>query len=356
MKLRLPAEWELHAFSQITWPSVDSDWYSILPEVEECYIRIVKAITDYEPLLIVTDDVEHVESILSEEFGDAWSKNIFVYECPVNDTWARDHGFITTLTDEGEPVLSDFQFNGWGMKFAACYDNMINSCIHEDLLPDLLYRDLRRVVLEGGSIESDGHGTVMTTEECLFAPNRNCFVSREEADDCLHDTLGAHRVLWIESGYLAGDDTDSHVDTLARFAPGDSIVYVRCDDPEDEHYDSLKEMEEQIANFVTHQGEPYRLVALPMTPPIYDEDGDGMRLPATYANFYFVNGAILMPVYGVETDEIALNVMSEAFPDYDIVPVDCRVLIRQHGSLHCSIMQFPAAVGTAFFDEQRDNY
>ena len=354
MKLRLPAEWERHAFSQITWPSVDSDWYSILSDVEECYLGIVKAITDYEPLLIVTDDVEHVESVLFDAFGEDWSDNVFVYECPVNDTWARDHGFITTLTEDGEPVLSDFQFNGWGMKFAACYDNMINSCVHEDLLPDLLYRDLRRVVLEGGSIESDGRGTVMTTEECLFAPNRNCFKSREEAEECLKDTLGCRNVLWIESGYLAGDDTDSHVDTLARFAPGNTIVYVRCDDTDDEHYDSLKEMESQLENFVTPTGDSYRLVALPMTPPIYD--ADGQRLPATYANFYFVNGAILLPVYGVETDDIALNVMAESFPDYDIVPVDSRILIRQHGSLHCSIMQFPASVGTAFFEEQRDNY
>lgn len=160
--------------------------------------------------------------------------------------------------------------------------------------------------------------------------------------------------MWIESGYLAGDDTDSHVDTLARFAPGNTIVYVRCDDTDDEHYDSLKEMESQLENFVTPTGDSYRLVALPMTPPIYD--ADGQRLPATYANFYFVNGAILLPVYGVETDEIALNVMAESFPDYDIVPVDSRILIRQHGSLHCSIMQFPASVGTAFFEEQRDNY
>ncbi len=238
------------------------------------------------------------------------------------------------------------------MKFAAYYDNMINQCIHEDLFPNADYRDARRIVLEGGSIESDGHGTIMTTEECLFAPNRNYFKSREEAEDVLRSTLGAKRVLWIESGYLSGDDTDSHVDTLARFAPGDTIVYVTCSDPEDEHYDDLKEMEAQIAGFRTANGNPYRMVPLPMVTPIFDPEDEEQRLPATYANFYFVNGAILMPVYGVGSDEVALDIMAAAFPQFRIVPVDSRVLIRQHGSLHCSTMQFPESVLDFF---QNDN-
>lgn len=349
-EVRLPAEWERHAFTQITWPSVDSDWESILDEVEECYVGIVRAITAFEPLLIVTDDPEHVEDILDEEFGEAVRGRVTVWECPVNDTWARDHGFITTLARDGRPILTDFLFNGWGLKFASYYDNMINESLHEDLLPYVDYRDARRIVLEGGSIESDGHGTIMTTEECLFAPNRNYFKSHEEAEDMLRRTLGATRVLWIRSGYLSGDDTDSHVDTLARFAPDNSIVYVTCADPSDEHYEDLKEMEREIAEFRTADGLPYRLVPLPMVPAVYDPEDDEERLPATYANFYFVNGAILMPVYGEPTDEAALEIMAGAFPDYRIVPVDARVLIRQHGSLHCSTMQYPVSVDASFFD------
>lgn len=349
-EVRLPAEWERHAFSQITWPSVDSDWEPILDDVEECYIGIVRAITAFEPLLIVTDDPDHVQDLLDDELGELVSGRVVIWGCQVNDTWARDHGFITTIARDGHPVLTDFLFNGWGLKFAAYYDNMINQCLHEDLLPYVDYRDARRIVLEGGSIESDGKGTIMTTEECLFAPNRNYFTSREEAEDVLFRTLGATRVLWIESGYLRGDDTDSHVDTLARFAPGDSIVYVTCSDPSDEHYDDLKEMERQIASFRTIEGRSYRLVPLPMVTPVYDPDDPEERLPATYANFYFVNGAILMPVYNVMTDEAALEIMAGAFPDFRIVPVDARVLIRQHGSLHCSTMQYPASVDSSFFD------
>ena len=350
-EIRLPAEWEPHAFTQITWPSVDSDWAPIIEDVEACYIGIVRAILSFEPLLIVTDDPDHVMDLIEAEFGEC-PDDLFVYNCSVNDTWARDHGFITTLSKSGSPILTDFQFNGWGMKFAAYYDNMINQCIHEDLFPDADYRDARRIVLEGGSIESDGHGTIMTTEECLFAPNRNYFKSREEAEDVLRSTLGAKRVLWIESGYLSGDDTDSHVDTLARFAPGDTIVYVTCSDPEDEHYEDLKEMEAQIAEFRTANGNPYRMVQLPMVTPVFDPEDEEQRLPATYANFYFVNGAILMPVYGVGTDEVALDIMAAAFPHFRIVPVDSRVLIRQHGSLHCSTMQFPESVLDFF---QNDN-
>ena len=349
-EVRLPAEWEAHSFTQITWPSVDSDWEAILPEVEACYVGIVRAVTAFEPLLIVADDPDHVAELLSDELGERIMDFVTVYACPVNDTWARDHGFITTLLRDGSPVLTDFQFNGWGMKFAAYYDNMINQCLHEDLFPEVGYRDARRIVLEGGSIESDGRGTVMTTEECLFAPNRNYFSSREEAEGVLCRFLGAKRVLWIENGYLQGDDTDSHVDTLARFAPHDSIVYVLCADPSDEHYEDLKEMERQIADFRTLDGEPYRMVALPMVTPIYDPDDEEQRLPATYANFYFVNGAILVPVYGVATDEVALGVMAEAFPEYPIVPVASRVLIRQHGSLHCSTMQFPVGIDRSFIE------
>lgn len=337
---RLPAEWEPHSFTQLTWPGEDSDWAYMMGEVEECYVRMAEAIVRREPLLIVADDVERVRRRL----GDALASRVRLFACPTNDTWARDHGAITTLGDDGVPIVNDFQFNGWGLKFAANKDNLITGRLVRGLFGGVRYRDARGVVLEGGSIESDGRGTILTTSCCLLSDNRNGFATKQEAEGMLRAHFACERVLWLDHGELIGDDTDGHVDTLARFAPGDTIVYVgRPNGGSDAQSVSLARMEEQIAQFTTSDGEPYRTVALPCPPPIFDKD-DGTRLPATYANFYFVDGAILLPTYGVETDAQAVGVMSEAFPAFEVVPVDCHALIRQHGSLHCSTMQYPQGV------------
>ncbi|MBQ2321389.1 MAG: agmatine deiminase family protein [Bacteroidales bacterium] len=340
MSLRLPAEWEPHSFTQITWPSLASDWAYMIRQVERCYVDIVKAVTRFEPLLIVTDDVAHVKNILA----DFLSPNVFFFECPTNDTWARDHGFLTLVDDNGNATLADFQFNGWGMKFAADKDNLINQKLFKSLLNDNLYQNNLSHVLEGGSIETDGRGTILTTTNCLMAPNRNWFTSKAEAEELLKKTLHCQRVLWVDHGLLTGDDTDGHVDTLVRFAPDDTIVYVEPPlSTADEQYEELLAMQSEVQSLLTPDGRPYRLVPLPCTPQIDDQD-DGTRLPATYANFYFVNGAILVPTYGVHTDVVALARLSHAFPAYEVVGVDCSALIRQHGSLHCSTMQFNQSV------------
>ena len=196
--------------------------------------------------------------------------------------------------------------------------------------------------LEGGSIESDGRGTLLTTAACLLNPNRNAGLSREEIEERLRHWLGVERVLWLEHGHLAGDDTDSHVDTLARLCPDDTIVYVRCDRPDDPHYADLQAMEQQLRTFRTAAGEPYRLLPLPWPHAIYDGTE---RLPATYANYLVMNATVLYPTYGQpEHDDTARRVLAQAFDKYDLVGVDCRALIRQHGSLHCATMQFPVGV------------
>ena len=247
------------------------------------------------------------------------------------------------LTEQG-PLLLDFCFNGWGMKFAANYDNQINRRLFESGMLKGAYRNCLDFVLEGGSIESDGRGTLLTTSTCLLAPNRNETKNRKDIETYLKSLFHMEQILWLDYGYLAGDDTDSHVDTLARMCPDDTIVYVKCTDCQDEHYDELRKMEEQLKTFRTLGGEPYRLLPLPMADAV---ECEGERLPATYANFLIMNEAVLYSTYNQpEHDALAARVLAEAFPGREIVGIDCRVLIKQHGSLHCVTMQYPAGVFT----------
>lgn len=306
----------------------------MLDEVEECFLNLAREIASRQPLLLVAP--EFPKTLENFEFKE----NVFYVECPTNDTWARDHGFISLLNEQEEVRLVDFCFNGWGMKFAACKDNLINSQLIKGSLLNGTYQNCRNFVLEGGSIESDGEGTLLTTSLCLLAPNRNDTLDKQEIEDYLKKSFNLKQVLWLDHGYLAGDDTDSHIDTLARLCPDHTICYVQCTDTEDEHYTELKKMEEQLKEFRTLDNEPFRLLGLPMPEAIFDEDGE--RLPATYANFLIMNDAVLYPTYDQpENDHKAACVLQEAFPGKEIVGVDCRALIKQHGSLHCVTMQYP---------------
>lgn len=319
-KYRLPAEWEPQSGVQLTLPHKDTDWADILPEVTKVYDDMAKEISKREKLLTISND-----------------------EIPTNDTWARDHGFITTTDDKGHFRLNDFTFNGWGMKFPANLDNQINTHIYNKGILNGEYICCLDFTLEGGSIESDGQGTILTTSECLLSKNRNEWMTRQQIEQELKYRLNAERILWLDHGYLAGDDTDSHIDTLARICPNNTITYVQCTDKEDEHYIELKAMEEQLRTFRTIEGSPYNLIPLPFPTAIYDNNG--CRLPATYANFLIINGAVLMPTYGQpENDAIAAKQLQSIFCDRDIVGIDCQPLIQQHGSLHCCTMQFPEGV------------
>lgn len=260
-------------------------------------------------------------------------------EIPTNDTWARDHGFISLVDDQGHRRLLDYRFNGWGEKFPADLDNAINRQLYDQGRLQGEYIDSLDFVLEGGSIESDGKGTVFTTSCCLLAPHRNQPMTKAEIEERLKRDLHVQRVLWIDHGELIGDDTDGHIDTLVRICPDDTLLYIGCDDPEDEQYKDLRLMEEQLKTFRTLEGKPYRLLKLPMPRPILFE---GEQLPATYANFLVINGAVLCPTYDQpDLDAEALRLIGEAFPDREIVGIDCRSIIKQHGSLHCCTMQYP---------------
>lgn len=302
------AEWEPQSAVQLTWPHKDTDWAPILPEITAVYEEMKREIESRETVIVV-DDIPH------------------------NDTWARDHGFIT-VEENGQLILLDFKFNGWGEKFAAELDNDINRQLYEQQLVKGIYESHLDFVLEGGSIESDGKGTIFTTTCCLMAPHRNQPLTQQEIGQQLKEWLGAERIVWINHGSLIGDDTDGHIDTLVRIAPNDTLLYIGADD---EHPDLLL-MEQELQQLRTIDGHPYRLLRLPMPRPIYD---DGERLPATYANYLVINGAVLVPTYNQpDLDQEAISTIGKAFPDREIIGIDCRAVIRQHGSLHCCTMQY----------------
>jgi len=336
---RLPAEWESQSAVLIAWPNADTDWADRLGEVEETYIALVAAITRFQDAIVCVAD-EDVEAYARARLSSArvdMSKVRFI-EAPYDDTWLRDSGPITLRDGDGFRLL-DFRFTGWGGKFDASQDDLLVERLTDAGIFSRSSRQSIDFALEGGAIDTDGDGTLLTTWQCLS--ERHPEASREELTSKLAGWLQQDRVLWLDHGYLEGDDTDAHVDTLARFAPNDAIVFQACDDQSDSHYTELKAMGEEIAALRTKDGKPYRLFPLPWAQPILDE---GRRLAASYANFLIVNGAVLMPAYGDEADAKAQAVLAEAFPGREIVPVPCRSLIWQNGSLHCITMQLPQGV------------
>jgi agmatine/peptidylarginine deiminase len=334
--VRLPAEWEQQQAVMLAWPHAKTDWAYMLNEVEDCYEQIARAITKHAKLLIVAPDTSSIQARLS----DCDREKLYFLDVDTNDTWTRDYGAITTLKADGTPVYNDFCFNGWGLKFASNFDNLVTrKMVFAGLLKGAYHNELG-FVLEGGSIESDGEGTILTTRECLLSPNRNGDLTRKQISTHLKEVFGAKKVLWLDHGALEGDDTDSHIDTLARLAPNNTIVYVGCDDHNDSHHEELAAMRADLQAMRNINGEPFNLVELPLPDAIYDEDGE--RLPATYANFLIINNAVLLPVYGqAKKDFLAEQIMRIVFPEHEIISIDCNALIKQHGSLHCATMQFP---------------
>ena len=344
----LPAEWAPQSAILISWPHAETDWADILDEVTECYVRMAYAIAAHQPLIVLVVEGLDVSSLLEKRLPQAVFSNItFVVVPKTNDIWVRDYGFLTVQSTGGAELM-DFRFNGWGGKFKAEHDNAANRLLFETQLLRGHYVDALDFELEGGGIESDGCGTLLTTAECLLNPNRRRqgdavpTPDKAQVEALLKERLGVERILWLHHGYLAGDDTDSHIDTLARLCPNDTIIYVQCTDTADEHYEALAAMEQELQAFRTLEDKPYRLIPVPLPDACYDEED---RLPATYANFLIMNKVVLVPTYAQpEKDALALKNIQKAFPEREIIGVDCRALIRQHGSLHCATMQFPREV------------
>lgn len=338
-KRRMMAEWERQRAVQLTWPHEGTDWAPILPEITAVYEQMAREISQREGLIVVAPEGFAQPSLNSNcnatlPKGELSTLNSKLSSLNSNDTWARDHGFISVEEDTGDIVLLDFKFNGWGEKFPAELDNQLNRQLYDKGVLQGRYEDHLDFVLEGGSIESDGKGTIFTTACCLLAPHRNQPLTQEEIEQRLKEWLGAERVVWLRHGSLIGDDTDGHIDTLVRICPDDTILYTGADA---DHPD-LVEMEKELQALRTIDGKPYRLLRLPLPRPIYDS---GDRLPATYANYLVINGAVLVPTYRQpDLDAEALRIVGQAYPDREIVGIDCCAVIRQHGSLHCCTMQY----------------
>ena len=336
-----PAEWHEQQCIQLTWPHAGTDWKYCLDEITETFLQLAEVITHYERLIVVAPDIELPRQQLRQRLSDKAFSQISFCECPTDDTWARDHGALTLLGRSGKPadtILMDFKFNGWGEKFPAAHDNAINRHLTEAGILTATMEDHNDFVLEGGSVESDGEGTVFTTSNCLLAPRRNQPLDKEDIESQLKTRLCAKRVVWLDHGQLLGDDTDGHIDTIVRCAPRNTLIYVSCDDANDEQHTDFEALKLQLQELRNNEGHPYRLIAVPMPDAIYE---DGYRLPATYANFVIINGAVIVPTYGQpEKDTQALEAIRRAFPEREAIGIDARTVIRQHGSLHCLTMQY----------------
>lgn len=339
---RLPAEWEPQDAVMLTWPHKNSPWDWILDDVVELYEALATVICDYADVVIAVPETQVDEVRTRLDAMGAPLEYIHLYPCASNDSWARDHGPLTVETTDGFKLL-DFQFNGWGNKFPHELDDQISRQLFAQNAFPYATIESQDWVLEGGSVETDGQGTLLTTSSCLLNKNRNPDLSKADIEARLMAAFGVQKINWLDHGYLAGDDTDGHIDTLARLCPNNTIVYTACDDEQDEHYDELKKMEAQLKTFTNAQGEPYRLLPLPWAGEVLGDESDA-RLPSTYANFLIINEAVLVPIYGLPMDEDALEVVSQAFPGYEIFGIPCLSLIEQGGSLHCITMQIPEGV------------
>lgn len=341
MPIRLPAEWELQDGVLLSWPHRETDWAPILKNVLPVFAEIAAVISRFEKVVIVAPELSDAESVLKKSGAEL--NNVIIYKLPTNDTWARDFGPITVLKN-GKPRLLDFTFNAWGLKFASNFDNQITQGLFRSkAFHEKIQLTVPGMVLEGGSIESDGQGTVLTTSQCLLSPNRNAHLDKKAIDRRLRKLLGAKKILWLDSGHLEGDDTDAHIDTLARLCPENTIAYVSCENKKDPHFIPLRKMKEELSRFTDGKGKPFKLVPLPLPAACYNKTGK--RLPATYANFLIVNRAVLLPVYGDKiNDASAITALGKVFPDRKIIPVNCLPLVHQFGSLHCVTMQLPKGV------------
>lgn len=337
---RLPAEWEHQAAILLTWPHEKGGWGKDYRHVEQTFITIAQSLSSHQNVIIGAENDRHQTEILSLlKQHSANMTRIFSYITPSNDVWARDHGPITVY-EEGIPTLYDFRFNGWGNKYDASLDDEISQHLFEShLLKGYAFQKID-FILEGGSIESDGLGTLLTTSQCLQHKERNFTLSKKELEKKFTEFFGISTVLWLDHGMLLGDDTDGHIDTLARFINPHTIAYVCCEDKTDPQFEALKQMEQNLKTFKDSNNQPYDLIPLPLPRAVFDQEGK--RLPATYANFLITNHQILVPTYQDPCDTFVLNLFKKCFPHKTIVGIDCLPIIEQYGSLHCLTMQIPA--------------
>lgn len=335
---RFPAEWEPQSAVQLTWPHADSDWRASLDDIEPVFAQIGAEIAKRQPLLVVCLSPEHQANIRNQliEHG-APADSLLFGLARSNDTWARDYGPLTIIVGDQARII-DFRFNGWGGKFVATHDDKITAQLARTGVYGNSTVERADLVLEGGAVESDGQGTLLATRHAVVTDTRNPGFNQTQIERQLRNLLGIKRFLWLDQGVLTGDDTDGHIDTLARFCDPRTILYSTCatTDPD---FPALERMHRELVQFRQIDGTRYRLIPLP--PPGTHRDPTGRRLPASYANFLIINHAVLAPVYGHAHDNEATSVLKDCFPGRRIIPIDCGPVIRQNGSLHCLTMQYP---------------
>lgn len=333
-KARMLPEWAPQQAVMLAWPHESTDWAPWLEAIQRDYVELAVAIAAEVPPLILCQDEAH-RTLVERQLGGRCRHPARLVIAPYNDTWCRDYGPVAVAA-AGRTALLDFRFQGWGSKYEASLDNDINQRLQ------LLWKAPLQSIdyeLEGGSIETDGCGSLLTTEHCLLDSNRNTAFSKAEVEQFVLQQLGLERVLWISEGALLGDDTDSHIDNLVRFCSEDTIAYLTCTRRDDVHYEPLRRMQEQVLQLRRPDGTPYHLHAIDLPEPQFDEAGK--RLPGSYVNFLILNGSVLVPVFGCPQDAQALNVLQQCFPGKRIVPVPGANLIRQYGGPHCATMQLP---------------
>ncbi len=305
---RIPAQWEKQESILMVMPHVNSDWVDNLQSAKSVFIKIASSICYKQKLILICDDIEATKEMF------CYVNNITFVKIDTNDTWIRDFGPISIFEND-KRVLLDFQFNGWGNKYECTLDNGVTKKLFKEAISD-------DFVLEGGSIESDGCGTIMTTSSCLLNPNRNPHLNKKQIEEKLKHTFGAKRILWLENMRLEGDDTDGHVDMFARFIDKETIIFA-----------DMLDVKKQLENFRTIDGKPYRLIPLPIPSPKYKND---KKLPASYANFLIINEAVLLPVYDDLLDEEVIVLFKKLFPTREVIPINSLRLIEEGGSIHCS--------------------
>ncbi len=339
----LPPEWSSQSAIMLIWPHAQTAWAPILAKIEAVFLAIIQAVTRFQSVVLVVHNDDVLSAAKAQlENAQISLQQIHFYLIPNNDTWARDCGPITVIdSDTQSPVLLDFTFNGWGQKYPANLDNAITRQLHSNAPFNGLSYVKIPWVLEGGSIENNGAGCLLTTSRCLLDKKRNPHASKTRWEEKFQTLFGIEKVLWLDHGHLAGDDTDAHIDILARFIKPDTILYTHCDDPDDHHFADLQRMAQQLSTFTQTNGQRFQLIPLPWPTP---QSLNGRRLAVSYANFLLINQAVLVPLYDDPADKIALQQFEQHLPDREIIGIPCPPLLTQNGSLHCLTMQFPQGI------------
>lgn len=337
---RMPAEWEPHRATWLAWPHKEDSWPGKLTSVVPIWVEMVRWLVRGEEVHILVNDSAPAGAVRARlEEGHVPQERVHLHEVPTDDAWLRDSGptFLTRPSAAGGDIgLVDWTYNAWGGKYPPWErDNLVPRRLAELLASPRFEAGL---VLEGGSIDVNGEGTLLTTESCLLHPNRNPTLDRADIESRLRDYLGVRHILWLGDG-IAGDDTDGHVDDLARFVAPDTIVTVVEEDPADENYAPLKENWHRLSAMKDQSGRPLRIVPLPMPSPLYFED---TRLPASYANFYIANAVVLVPIFGDRRDGEALATLRALFPGRRVIGLNAVDLVWGLGAFHCITQQQPS--------------